>query len=628
MGDRLLIRSINWIITDRCNSRCKICDIWKSGKHGDTTLNDIRRVLDDPIIAESHKAYGSEFDVSIGGGEPFLREDLFDVCMEIDKRYPGSLKTISTNGLLKERILELLRRINGRLKFKLNISIDGDKRVHDKIRGIDGSFRTTVDTIKHIKRLFPAQDIEIKMTLIPDNHNKIAYVERLASSLSCSFSFKPAENMKNYTNSASDLDTTFSNEMICVVKKQLNSIMEKEMGRNMKKYVFYKDMPFYLKKRDPPKCNIADDSVTIMPNGDVFGCIMMDKLGNLRDGIVNVWNGAKAHKQRSMIANGRCPGCMLMCGSYKSYNPDPGKTLNWELTLRCNLDCPMCTQKEARHPNELDTHGAMDVIDSINRLGHVSFLGGETFLRDDIFDIFHYLDRKKVTYEVTTNGTLLDTPKIEKLVGCIGLRNIIFSLDGPKEVHDSLRGNGVFRKTFNAMLVANKLFDVSVATVVLDDNIDAIPELTKILADAGIRKQKLIYPVCIENRDRESSRSLVEELEIKGPAVRHNNYSYLDILRCLRRAAAISKNRGMQLEMEPRIARDMLSRFHRGDIRDVEYVCCRQLDGIRIDPMGNRIICEFIRNKSSNDGGSIREKILRNNLLPICKWCCKVDKEC
>jgi radical SAM protein with 4Fe4S-binding SPASM domain len=45
----------------------------------------------------------------------------------------------------------------------------------------------------------------------------------------------------------------------------------------------------------------------------------------------------------------------------------------------------------------------------------------------------------------TTNGTLLDAQKLEMLVA-LGVDSVNFSIDGNEELHDRVRGRGVFRK--------------------------------------------------------------------------------------------------------------------------------------------------------------------------------------
>jgi hypothetical protein len=55
-------------------------------------------------------------------------------------------------------------------------------------------------TLLKIKKLFPSQAIEIKLTITKKTYKDILYISKLANKLWVRFSFKPVENMYNYTN--------------------------------------------------------------------------------------------------------------------------------------------------------------------------------------------------------------------------------------------------------------------------------------------------------------------------------------------------------------------------------------------------------------------------------------------
>ena len=160
-----LIKSINWIITDKCNAKCIHCDIWKSGSRSSVYLPDVKKVLNDRLILDSYREYGQNFDISLCGGEPFLLENLQEIVNTIENRLPGSFKAITTNGLCTNSILKFVNENRG-LNFKLNISIDGLGGIHDRIRGIKGAFNKTTDTILKIRKINPRQKVELKFTSV------------------------------------------------------------------------------------------------------------------------------------------------------------------------------------------------------------------------------------------------------------------------------------------------------------------------------------------------------------------------------------------------------------------------------------------------------------------------------
>ncbi len=157
-----------------------------------------------------------------------------------------------------------------------------------------------------------------------------------------------------------------------------------------------------------------------------------------------------------------------------------------ELTYRCNLTCPFCYLGHERNLNELTKEEWINIINQIPRYAFISFLGGEVFIRDDIFDLLKYASKHVFgKINIFSNGTLLDKAKIDEL---LKLKILLFSvsLDGIKDKHDELRcKKGAFDKSLENILYfnshkKNKPPLTEVKTVVLDENLEDLPELYKL----------------------------------------------------------------------------------------------------------------------------------------------------
>jgi radical SAM protein with 4Fe4S-binding SPASM domain len=128
-----------------------------------------------------------------------------------------------------------------------------------------------------------------------------------------------------------------------------------------------------------------------------------------------------------------------------------------ELSNRCNLRCKMCWFHGEngigdRYRNSEMTTG--EIIELINQLAayrpHIYFGGGEPFIREDFLEILTDVKSFNLSTSFTTNGTLLEPKKIEKITE-LGIDSINVSIDGPEELHDKLRGHGNFRKVISNM---------------------------------------------------------------------------------------------------------------------------------------------------------------------------------
>lgn len=99
----------------------------------------------------------------------------------------------------------------------------------------------------------------------------------------------------------------------------------------------------------------------------------------------------------------------------------------------------------------------------------ISFCGGEPLERDDIGNIIAYCRLKKIAVVIISNGCLVPL-RIDDLKGIQFLR---LSMDGPREIQDSLRGQGAYDSVMRAVESAKKQnikvgFNVTLSRMNLD----------------------------------------------------------------------------------------------------------------------------------------------------------------
>jgi MoaA/NifB/PqqE/SkfB family radical SAM enzyme len=124
-------------------------------------------------------------------------------------------------------------------------------------------------------------------------------------------------------------------------------------------------------------------------------------------------------------------------------------------TMRCNLKCYGCYAKSYQKKDDL----SLEIMDRIVKEGKeigVAFftiLGGEPFLRDDLFSLFE--KHSDVYFQVFTNSTLLNEEVVKKLAE-IGNVTTQLSIEGFKERNDKRRGKGHFEKVMTTMDVLSE----------------------------------------------------------------------------------------------------------------------------------------------------------------------------
>ncbi len=120
-----------------------------------------------------------------------------------------------------------------------------------------------------------------------------------------------------------------------------------------------------------------------------------------------------------------------------------------KITNACNLRCKMCAQWGEKGYNfdkptsviketvPLAVYKKM--VDDVAHLKPFVYIwGGEPFMYPDLMPLMRYMKEKNIIFSVVTNGTWLKE-NAEEIVDA-GWDALMLSLDGPKHIHDSIRG--------------------------------------------------------------------------------------------------------------------------------------------------------------------------------------------
>src|SRR3989338_11185611 len=85
-------------------------------------------------------------------------------------------------------------------------------------------------------------------------------------------------------------------------------------------------------------------------------------------------------------------------------------TLIWEPTGKCNLRCRMCyiNFSVTTKSKEMSLEDFKTMVNKIPTLKKTVLIGGELFLRKDIFDMLEFLRSKNIQAAIATNATLLN----------------------------------------------------------------------------------------------------------------------------------------------------------------------------------------------------------------------------
>jgi heme d1 biosynthesis radical SAM protein NirJ len=147
-----------WNLVRRCNLKCRHCYSISGDVDfpGELTTDDVYNVMDDL------RAFGVPVLI-LSGGEPLLRPDIYDISARA--RAMGFYVGLSTNGtLIDEAAADRIAAIG---YDYIGISLDGIGAVHDRFRGMEGSFDASLAAVRRLKAR--AVKVGLRFTMTMDN---------------------------------------------------------------------------------------------------------------------------------------------------------------------------------------------------------------------------------------------------------------------------------------------------------------------------------------------------------------------------------------------------------------------------------------------------------------------------
>jgi MoaA/NifB/PqqE/SkfB family radical SAM enzyme len=278
-----MLKSVNQLVTERCNSKCKMCGIWRVKTAGEMTPEEFDRLY-------SHPEFASVEDLCISGGEPTLRKDLLDVTDKILAHLPKlRMLFLSTNGSDPSKAREFMERYSPAVEdIYICPSIEGSREIHAKIRGVD-TYSSVLETIKEVKGI-GADNIHVvlSMTLTPENCNEdsLSHVRHVAEENGCTYSFRPASRSDTFYKNGGCENLSLAPAQIDFVKKYMFEHKISDPFLDML-FSFLNDQGTIMGSREKGiECLAGDISVFVKPTGMIYPCINSTRvIGNLERGI-------------------------------------------------------------------------------------------------------------------------------------------------------------------------------------------------------------------------------------------------------------------------------------------------------------------------------------------------------
>lgn len=189
-----------------------------------------------------------------------------------------------------------------------------------------------------------------------------------------------------------------------------------------------------------------------------------------------------------------------------SVTPSPVPSLRYLellITDRCNLRCRHCYIGEGGR-RDLSLENVLRVLKEFEEIQGLRLLlsGGEPLLHPDFWAINEVLRNFSFRSVMLSNGTLIT----EEIARTLKVHEVQLSLDGMREGHESVRGEGTFEKVLRSIdLLQEANIRVSIATMIHRKNLREFEELAALIRSKEIEEWNVDIPCpagrLSENRD-------------------------------------------------------------------------------------------------------------------------------
>lgn len=305
-------------VTNRCDARCTMCSIWQLPRDEFLGADDYRRCLPTTLR-----------NVNVTGGEALLRPDIVEVVHAIHEGGGAPRIVLATNGFRPERTLATIEQIRRHVpRLAVAVSIDGDARTHDRMRGVPRAYARAVRTLEGLRDI-GVDDVRIGFTATKDNLAQLGAVHDLANRLGVQFSATIAQNSDVYYATAANetLDPDLVREHFGdLIGSRLRSRSPKDW---LRAYFDRGVIEFVRSGQRMTPCSAASDFFYLSPRGDVYPCLTLPRaLGNVRvTPFASLWAGHVAATLREEVA--RCRECWMMCTARTELRRRPFKVAAW-----------------------------------------------------------------------------------------------------------------------------------------------------------------------------------------------------------------------------------------------------------------------------------------------------------
>lgn len=316
-------------LTKKCPLKCIHC-LNNSGKRGYVELSTEQWKN---IFKDLHELGVQK--INLTGGEVFSRNDFLEILDYCCSHFIAV--AINSNGFyIDENTAKILKKYKNNIVFQ--ISLDGNKENHNKIRGNAESFDRAINAIKYLVKY--KVSVSVAMTCNKYNIDDVEFVTKLVKTLGA--------NQINISRTIEEGRAKNRHLSENVEIEKILDVIRKMRNKYADKFFFVADpddkMPYIESGRDKI-CGAGKMMVCIHENGDISPCLSMPYiLGNvimekMKD--IFMYDRWKVFSDLNRPSSVYCSGCtneMICLGCNATAMEQERENCNWKNELKTQIE--------------------------------------------------------------------------------------------------------------------------------------------------------------------------------------------------------------------------------------------------------------------------------------------------
>ncbi|EMA28477.1 radical SAM protein [Halobiforma nitratireducens] len=309
-----------------------------------------------------------------------------------------------------------------------------------------------------------------------------------------------------------------------------------------------------------------------------------------------------------------------------------------EVTNRCHLECSHCYLETNRGLDELSVAEIeTNLLPHLREYDIESFVitGGEALLRPDTDEICEIVSRHVDELRLLTS---LSTPEAASRVNDLPIDALSVSVDGPRQTHDAIRGNGTFDRVLENLrridrTCLNELYLNCVVSSYNEDRFSDLLEVVEPFADkVGFQLQTWGRPSDVA---RSAERLGCDEGVMMLPVLPEHPANTAAVNEGLRDVRERAEQSPATVQVfPPGASESTVDEWFDGGERDHRRGCEAIYRRPLIGPEGDVYPCPFVRQPMGNvrddrltdiwtgrEMSQFREQLSKEGLLPVCNRC-------